>query len=133
MSVTPLHDRVLIKPIVPPLSDLIAVPDGHYEPEQMGEVIALGDGIESRRTAVHRAINAVIERIQAAFPASTTSDAARRFLQDQRDDYRPDHVCHVGDVVCFSPKHGQELQIDGESYLMLREDDLLAVIEPEPA
>ena len=35
----------------------------------------------------------------------------------------------VGDVVLFGKYAGTEIKVDGEEYLMMREDDLLAVVE----
>ena len=35
----------------------------------------------------------------------------------------------VGDRVLFSTYAGEQVQVDGEEYLLLREDDVLAVIE----
>ncbi|MBI5485020.1 MAG: co-chaperone GroES [Desulfuromonadales bacterium] len=35
----------------------------------------------------------------------------------------------VGDVVLFGKYAGTEVKVDGEEYLMMREDDLLAVVE----
>lgn len=126
----PLHDHVLIRPVVSPPSTIIAAPDDHYEPEQMGVVIAIGSGMEARRDAVHRAIEAAIGRLASVFRPNAQRDILIGFLEDERDDYQPGHACAVGDMVCFSPKHGQELVVDGESYLILREDDLLAIVEP---
>jgi len=34
----------------------------------------------------------------------------------------------VGDVVLFGKYAGTEIKVDGEEYLMMREDDLLAVV-----
>jgi chaperonin GroES len=40
----------------------------------------------------------------------------------------------VGDVVLFGKYAGNEVKIDGEGFVLLREDDLLAVTEPaQPA
>lgn len=39
----------------------------------------------------------------------------------------------VGDDVLFSHDAGQETTIDGETYIIMREDELLAVVEPEGA
>lgn len=39
----------------------------------------------------------------------------------------------VGDLVLFSHQSGQDITIDGERYLLMREDDLLAVYEGQPA
>ena len=36
----------------------------------------------------------------------------------------------VGDTVIFPLEAGQELRIDGERYLLMRETDLLAVVTP---
>jgi len=35
----------------------------------------------------------------------------------------------VGDLVLFGKYAGTEVKVDGEEYLMMREDDLLAVVE----
>lgn len=38
----------------------------------------------------------------------------------------------AGDTVLFSWTSGQEVRVDGERYLLMREADLLAVLESEP-
>jgi len=35
----------------------------------------------------------------------------------------------IGDVVLFGKYAGTEVKVDGEDYLMMREDDILAVVE----
>ena len=35
----------------------------------------------------------------------------------------------IGDIVLFGTYAGTEVKVDGEDYLMMREDDILAVIE----
>lgn len=35
----------------------------------------------------------------------------------------------VGDVVLFGKYAGTEIKVDGDEYLMMREDDLLAVVD----
>lgn len=35
----------------------------------------------------------------------------------------------VGDIVLFGKYAGTEVKVDGDEYLMMREDDILAVIE----
>lgn len=39
----------------------------------------------------------------------------------------------VGDVVLFGKYAGNEVKLDGEDYVLLREDDLLAVTQPASA
>ena len=41
----------------------------------------------------------------------------------------PDESVKVGDVVVFSWQAGQEVLIEGERLIMLRQDDLLATVE----
>jgi co-chaperonin GroES (HSP10) len=41
----------------------------------------------------------------------------------------PPSAVAVGDVVLFSWQAGQELLLSGERYIMLHQDDLLAVVE----
>lgn len=39
----------------------------------------------------------------------------------------------VGDLVLFSSESGQEITVDGERYLLMRDADILAVYEGQPA
>jgi chaperonin GroES len=43
---------------------------------------------------------------------------------------RPPHVS-LGDVVIFAPSAGEDVEVDGQSFIMLREADLLAVASQE--
>ena len=36
---------------------------------------------------------------------------------------------HAGDLILFGKYSGQEIKLDGEEYLIMREDEVLAVIE----
>lgn len=48
-----------------------------------------------------------------------------------RDVVRVQPCCAVGDDVLFSHDAGQEIAIDGDVLLLLKDDELLAVVEPE--
>lgn len=39
------------------------------------------------------------------------------------------HTFPVGTVVVFAPTAGEDVEIDGEPHIMLREKDLLAILE----
>jgi chaperonin GroES len=39
----------------------------------------------------------------------------------------------AGDTILFGKYSGQEIKLDGEEYLIMREDEVLAVIETGPA
>jgi co-chaperonin GroES (HSP10) len=54
-------------------------------------------------------------------------DAARML----RDLVRRQPCCLVGDDVLFSHDAGQEITLDNDTYVLMKEDELLAVIEPE--
>ena len=42
-----------------------------------------------------------------------------------------DHFVGVGDTILFSPTVGQEVEMLGERFIMMKEADVLAVIEQE--
>ena len=48
-----------------------------------------------------------------------------------RDLVRPTPCVRIGDDVIYAPDAGQETAVDGDPYVILREDELLAIIEPE--
>ena len=76
-SITPLHDRVILKRIEKP---------------QEGEVIAAGDG-------------------------KYKEDGTRQSLDVKK-----------GDRVLFGKYSGSEIKLDGEEYLIMREDEILGII-----
>ena len=39
---------------------------------------------------------------------------------------------HAGDRILFGKYAGQEIKLDGEAYLIMKEDDVLGVIEGQP-
>ena len=45
------------------------------------------------------------------------------------DGNRAEHQVAVGDIVIFSSYAGETVESGGEEYLLMREDDILAVIE----
>ena len=45
------------------------------------------------------------------------------------DGNRADHQVAVGDIVIFSSYAGETVESGGDEYLLMREDDILAVIE----
>ena len=50
------------------------------------------------------------------------------YVPSRRDDGKPNEpLCKVGDTIFHSKYGGTEVKIDGEEFLILREDDILAV------
>ena len=99
----PIGDRVLIKPDVPPDTTESGLHLVQHWKPENSGVVA-----------------AVSERIDTTCP-----DCGTRVF----------HVpsVKVGDVVVFSWQSGQEVTIAGERFILMREDDILGVLEGETA
>ena len=95
MTVTPLHDRLLVRRLEEGEQTLggIIVPDSAKEKPQRGTVVAVGLG--------------------------KVRDDGSRLQPDVKD----------GDTILFGKYSGQEISIDGQEYLIMREDDVLAIID----
>ena len=95
LSITPLHDRVIVKPA--PAEEKTAggiiIPDTAKEKPQQGKVIAAGAG--------------------------KVKDDGKRIALDVK----------AGDSILFGKYSGQEIKLDGEEYLIMREDEVLAVVD----
>lgn len=119
----PLGDRVLIKPDKNPEqteSGLHLVE--HRKPENMGTVVAVGPCPHPLK---HEA-STLAERLERCYDDEIITDAANML----RDVTRREPSVKVGDDVIFSWTSGQELFVDDERYLLMREGDILAVVEP---
>jgi chaperonin GroES len=94
-TITPLHDRVIIKRL-DDASDKTAgglfIPDSAKEKPQEGEVIAAGAG-------------------------KYKEDGSRQTLDVK-----------TGDRVLFGKYSGSEIKLDGEEFLIMREDEILGII-----
>lgn len=134
--IRPLGSRVLIKPYpkrTESAGGLAIVED--YQPDTGGTVIALGDGIESRKRAVQRFADRVIAALtgndrDAGSRGIADADRAADIVAELADDYQPEHVCQVGDEVTFGVTAGTEIDIAGELYLLVDEDALETIAEP---
>ena len=95
MSIKPLYDRVVVKPLTAETKSRggIVIPDKAAEKSNQGEVHAVGDG------------------------ALLDSGELRRL------------AVRVGDRVLYGEYAGTEVKVDGEPYLVIRESDILAIIE----
>jgi chaperonin GroES len=118
----PLNDRVLIKPHKNPdvTETGLILPEQRSEQymEMQGTVIAVGRQTHPKQ--------------QAAFDLADDikrhgySDGAANLI---RSLVRKTPVVKAGDDVLFSWTAGQEITVEDDRYLLLREDDLLAVLE----
>jgi chaperonin GroES len=101
MSFRPLHDRVLVRRVKEEEKTKggIIIPDTAKEKPQEGKVIAVGTGVRGDDGKVNE-------------------DGTVRKLDVKQ-----------GDRILFGKYSGTEVKIDGEEHLILREDDILGVIE----
>ena len=94
MKIQPLHDRILVQPILEKevRKSGIIIPDSAKEKPIEGSVKAVGKG-------------------------KVGDDGKTVKLQVK-----------VGDKVLYSKYGGTEIKFDGEDFLLMREDDVLAIV-----
>lgn len=118
-TIRPLNDRVIIKrtsaveTITP---GGIVIPEQARERPQEGIVIAVGPGNRSKDASAQPI---VFYDPKADPKPSSEYIAAARLALDLK----------VGERVLFGKFAGTEIKLDGEDYLIMREDDILGVIE----
>lgn len=95
MSITPIHDRILVKPLDPETvtKSGIVIPDNAQEKPSKGTVIRVGSG--------RRLENGTIVSLEVK----------------------------ENDVVLYGKFTGQQIKIEGEEYIVLKEEDILVIIE----
>ena len=95
VKVTPLHDRVIVKPAekAEKTAGGIIIPDNAKEKPSEGKVVAVGEGLRD--------------------------DHGKRISLDVKK----------GDRVLFQKWGGAEVKVDGKELIILKESDILAVIE----
>lgn len=127
---TPLGDRILVRPEANPEtteSGLHLVE--HRKPETLGEVVAVGSckhPLRSEARSLAARLSRALEYWNLA-PDNTELVTDAIVMLKEVTAYKPS--VKVGDTVVFSWNVGQELQIDDARYLLMRESDVLAVLE----
>jgi co-chaperonin GroES (HSP10) len=132
----PLGSRILVKPDIAPdqtASGLLIPDSSRKDPEMSGTVVAVGRGPDSAtkiRTATIARCMRILDEVANRVPLS----ALHLQLMDAFAAYQIEQVdasgLKEGDTVCFPYTAGQKLNVDGESYITLREDDCVAVWTP---
>lgn len=96
MHLRPLHDRLIVQPIVEEATQrigAIVIPDSAREKPLLGTVLAAGRG--------------------------KCNDEGDRMPMDVK----------AGDIVLFGKYSGQDVRVDGVEYLIMKEDEVLAIQE----
>lgn len=96
-----------------------------------GTVVAVG----TPRHPLHGEATDLARRLSAHVCDPRDMSAWEETLHDTatllRDLVRRQPCCAVNEDVLFSHDAGQEIVLDGETYVLLHEDELLAVVDPE--
>ena len=109
MKIRPLQDRVIVKRLEEEEKTKggIIIPDTAKEKPQEGKVIAVGKGKTTEEG-----------KVIAVGKGKTTEDGKVIPLDVK-----------VGDKILFGKYSGTEVKIDGEEHLIMREEDILGIIE----
>ena len=82
--------------------------------------------------AAAEAAQAEAEKVEADYRArmdASRAEAAKLTGKAKDDGKRVPLDVKAGDVILFGKYSGQEIKLDGEEYLIMREDEVLAVID----
>jgi len=128
MDMAPLGDRVLIQPdaVATTTASGLALVE-HWPDEVSGRVVAVGRARHPRKDEAFDLAD-LIERA-CEHPSSAHACSTCEAAQLLRDLTGREPVVAVGERVIFSRAAGQDIQIDQTRYFLMREADLLAVIE----
>jgi chaperonin GroES len=125
LKIKPVFDRLVIEKIEQASqtkSGLLVIPDDAKSPSQLGRVVAVGHG---RNYDGPGQVN-VYRREPGATGYSPADFAFSAML------LRPAMVVKPGDMVIFGKYAGAEVEVDGQKVFILREDEVLGIVEEEP-
>lgn len=133
----PLQNRLIIKPDPPETESAggILIPQTAGKPPAMsGTVISVGKGPATahriRQATIAHCLH-LLEDVAARVPGASL----RMELEDEFARYAVEDVTFSevssGDYVCFAYTAGQNMTIDGESFIVIEEGDVQAVWQKE--
>lgn len=139
MNLAVLGDRIFVRPDEnPDMTDdgLLHLVQDNKRSIVRGTVVAVGEGPELAHRAVTRAMKALNARFDAYISDDTLVDGVRAVaahLKAEADAlmrrYEPEHLVMPGDRVIFSPEAGAEIRFEHEVLVVMRESDVLAVVD----
>ena len=113
MNLQPLGDRLIVEVLEEEETTVsgIVLPDTAKEKPQRGKILAVGPGARDE--------DGDYIKMDVAVGTGKIDDNGKKI----------DLSVKVGDRVLFGSYAGNEVRINGEEYLIMREDEVLAVIE----
>lgn len=129
----PLQSRLIVKPEPYVYDGLIALPDNAQKPPAMvGTVVAIANGPASARNVRSAAYARCIAIVEELVPTAAIRNSLLDALAHAQVEATHSELV-VGDTVCFSYTAGHQTTVDGENYIVLFEDECLAVWHDEEA
>jgi co-chaperonin GroES (HSP10) len=128
----PVGRKILVQPIEPEdVSEggIILVRDGR-EPDTLGRIVQIGPQA-GRRWA--EGVTALREVVSTAMALTDNTDLADRaqWVWHGTAGLVPEVEFHVGQTVILPPDRGHEIVLDGVRYLLVQDEDILAVLDDE--
>jgi chaperonin GroES len=114
MKIRPIYDRVLVEriPDATTTKGGLVIPEQAKNPAQRGIVVAVGEG---------RVFDGPAKIVTGA-PKAPEPLSVSEYL-------RQPLVVKVGDCVLFGRFSGTEIEVDGQTLFILREDEIMAIAE----
>ena len=120
MKIKPVFDRLVVEKIEQASttkSGLLHIPDEAKSPSQLGRVLAVGHGRNYDGPG-----------LVTVLPPGASGE---RYQAWSAKFHRPAMVVKAGDLVLFGKYSGAEVEVDGQKVFILREDEVLAIVEEE--
>lgn len=119
MKIKPVFDRLLVEPIAQ--ADTTAggliIPQEAKAPPQLGTVLAVGHGRNYDGPG--------------AIVGTAGGDQDMPTFAIRAEFQRPAMVVKEGDTVLYGKYSGSEVEVDGKKVFILREDEVLAIVEKD--
>lgn len=138
MNLAVLGDRIFVRPLnIETETDtgLLLVRDNQRSVNR-GVVVAVGEGPELAHRAVQRAMSALNKMLDSYIGDETIGGFVRAVAARIKGEgarivvnYAPEHLVMPGDEIIFSPDAGEEVRFERDIVLVMRESDVLAVID----
>jgi chaperonin GroES len=127
LKIRPVFDRLVVEKIEQAdktRSGLLYIPDEGKSPSQLGRVLEVGHGRNYDGPGGLK----VFPGYSTLPEGSPTVGVRPSYVVEYQ---RPAMVVKVGDHVIFGKYSGSEVQLDGHEVFILREDEVLAIVEVE--
>lgn len=127
MNLKALQSRIIVKPDTPEYDGLLVIPETIQKPPAMsGTVVAVGHGPASARQVRSATYARAIAIVEELIPTAAVRNSVLDALAHVQVEATASELA-IGDTVCFSYTAGHKMDVDGEKYIVLTEDECLAV------